>query len=59
MVSLHPGAALALAISAHLPTADTEYVWDGYSSMIGVGVMAACALVYLGLYLHAERVNFS
>jgi len=55
LVSLHPCAALALAISALLPTADTEYVWDGYSSMLGVAILAATAAIYLGLYLHAER----
>jgi len=55
LVSLHPCAALALAISALLPIADTGYVWDGYSSMLGVGILAATAAIYLGLYLHAER----
>ncbi len=48
---------MALAISALLPTADTEYVWNGYSSMVGVGVMFASAILYLALYLHAERVE--
>jgi len=54
-VSFHPCAGLTLAISALLPIADTEYVWNGYSSMMGVGIMFGTAIIYLALYLHAER----